>query len=159
MKYTTPTGEMPIEPKDEFLMNLKFGTAANAIEHLLAKVRSHDNIDLRIDETSDAYNELIVYGCFEWTNELYAQPSDINSWTYFEELLANFTGVSPTFADYQDQGEVYYEFSAPADFSTHYSFISWIGALEELLHVADMKDELMHKLEIELWNQKENTNV
>lgn len=141
--------------KDEFLMNLKFGTAATAIEQLLEKVRSHSDIDIRVDESSDGYDELIVCGCFDWTNELYGLPSDTDSWTYFEELLANFTGVSPSYADYQDAGEVYYEFSAAADYSTQYSFTNWIEGLEELLHVADMKDELMHKLEIELWNQKE----
>lgn len=129
--------------KDEFLMKLKYETPATAINELLTKVDNHPNIDFRGKGTDrDDVDEWAVWGTFTWDEELYSLPSNRNSEKYFSDLMHSITGVYPRFADHQDHNEIYYEFGTIAEFDREMSMQWWVEELEELLHVADMKEEM-----------------
>ena len=142
MKYTAPVAD-----KEEFMMNLKYGTPANAIQQLLEKVKVHPEIEFREKgHDKDDYDEFIFRGYVEVEDILYKLPSDVQSWKVFEDFLYDITGVYVAYADYEDENQVCYEFNASAEFSANYSFIHWIEELENLLQAADMKEEIDRRL-------------
>lgn len=133
--------------KEQFVMNLKWASPAQAIEELIAKVKAHENIHLQPrDNDNDSYSEFTVNFSLEIPSLLYFQPDKLNdslpSWQQFEEMIFRCTGVYPRYADHEDHDSLYVEFGCPSEYDCQWSFSDWIESLEELLKVADMEGEI-----------------